>query len=49
MIQAVTSRCDEQSMGAYVESRHGFELIETLAYRNAPPSWLMWRDPRLSG
>lgn len=59
LIQAVTSRCDEQSMGAYVESskeenvafysRHGFELIETLAYRNAPPSWLMWRDPRLSG
>lgn len=55
LIRAVTDRCDEQGLGAYLESskeanlsyyaRHGFEVREQIASGDGPPMWLMWRDP----
>ena len=54
LIRAVTDRCDEQGLGAYLESskeenvafyaRHGFEVRRELPLRGGPPLWLMWRD-----
>lgn len=57
LIRAVTDRCDEQGLGAYLESskernvpfyaRHGFEVRdEVRVLPGAPPIWLMWREPR---
>ncbi|MCU1369578.1 MAG: GCN5-related N-acetyltransferase [Ilumatobacteraceae bacterium] len=56
LITAITDRCDEQGLGAYLESskeqnvpfyaRHGFEVREQIASGDGPPMWLMWRDPR---
>lgn len=56
LISAVTDRCDQQGLGAYLESskernvpfyaRHGFEVREQLELPGAPPMWLMWREPR---
>ena len=56
LIRAVTDRCDEQGLGAYLESskeqnvsfyaRHGFEVREQIAPGGGPPMWLMWRDPK---
>jgi ribosomal protein S18 acetylase RimI-like enzyme len=56
LIRAVTDRCDEQGLGAYLESskeqnvpyyaRHGFEVREELSMGDGPPLWLMWRDPQ---
>lgn len=56
LIRAVTDRCDEQGLGAYLESskeqnvpyyaRHGFEVREEMAMGDGPPLWLMWRDPQ---
>ena len=56
LIRAVTDRCDEQGLGAYLESskeqnvpyyaRHGFEVREQISSGDGPPMWLMWRDPQ---
>ena len=56
LIRAVTDRCDEQGIGAYLESskeqnvpfyaRHGFEVRKQIAPGDGPPMWLMWREPK---
>ena len=56
LIKAVTDRCDEQGMAAYLESskpenvpfyaRHGFEVTEEKTFDGGPSVWLMWRDPQ---
>lgn len=56
LIAAITDRCDEQGLGAYLESskeqnvpfyaRHGFEVRSEVTLRDGPPMWLMWREPR---
>jgi ribosomal protein S18 acetylase RimI-like enzyme len=56
LIRAVTDRCDEQGLGAYLESskeenvpyyaRHGFEVREQIAVGDGPSMWLMWRNPK---
>lgn len=55
LIRAVTDRCDEQGLGAYLESskeqnvpfygRHGFEVVERIEPSGQPATWRMWRDP----
>jgi ribosomal protein S18 acetylase RimI-like enzyme len=57
LLQPVLDRCDEEGVGAYLESskasnvpfyaRHGFAVTRELEHkRNGPHQWLMWRDPR---
>jgi GNAT superfamily N-acetyltransferase len=57
VLQPVLDRCDDEGLGAYLESskesnvpfyqRHGFTLTGRLdAPGGAPPLHLMWRDPR---
>lgn len=51
----VLNRCDEQGIGAYLESskeanvpyyrRHGFEVVEVVSLLRGPQLWLMWRHP----
>jgi ribosomal protein S18 acetylase RimI-like enzyme len=51
-----TAQFDAQGMPAYLEcsnernialyERHGFRVTKSLTFRNGPPQWLMWRDPR---
>jgi GNAT superfamily N-acetyltransferase len=56
LIQPVLDRCDEEGMGAYLESskesniayyhRFGFEVREVITHKAGPQQWLMWRAPR---
>ena len=56
LIAGVLARCDEQGLGAYLESskeenvpfygRHGFEVVAELTMRDGPTMWRMWRDPK---
>lgn len=56
LITAVTDRCDEEGLAAYLESskernvpfyeRHGFVVTERVSVRDSPPLWLMRREPR---
>lgn len=56
LTRAVTDRCDEAGLDAYLESskeqnlafyrRHGFEVTEEKPLRGGPPIWLMWREPK---
>lgn len=56
LIRSVTDRCDQEGLGAYLESskeqnvpfyaRHGFEVQATFEPAGAPTMWRMWRDPR---
>jgi hypothetical protein len=55
-VQAITDRCDAESLPAYLESskeqnvpfyaRHGFEVRTEMAIPGGPPMWLMWREPK---
>ncbi|MEY2425327.1 MAG: hypothetical protein QOI61_899 [Actinomycetota bacterium] len=58
VLAPVLARCDEEGIGAYLESskeknvpfynRHGFEVTRELQLPNGgPPIWLMWREPKL--
>lgn len=56
LITPMIERCDEQGLGAYLESskavnlpyyrRFGFEVVEEHAFSGGPSYWRMWRDPR---
>ena len=56
LIAGVLERCDEQGIGAYLESskeenvpfyaRHGFDVVAELQMGDGPTMWRMWRDPR---
>jgi GNAT superfamily N-acetyltransferase len=55
-MQPVLDRCDEEGLGAYLESskeqnvpfyrRHGFEETGEVHMPDGPPLWPMWRDPQ---
>ena len=56
LISTITDRCDEEGLGAYLESskaenvpfyaRHGFEVRDEVRLPSGPPMWLMWRKPK---
>ncbi len=56
MLAPVLARCDEDGVGAYLESskerniafyaRHGFRVTHELRLPRGPRMWAMWRDPR---
>lgn len=58
LMQPVLDRCDEQGLGAYLESskeqnlayyaRFGFEVTGELTLPNGPPVWPMWREAKAS-
>jgi ribosomal protein S18 acetylase RimI-like enzyme len=56
VLAPVLERCDEDGVGAYLESskeqniafyaRHGFRVTRELRLPRGPRMWAMWRDPR---
>lgn len=56
VLSPVLGRCDLEGVPAYTETqkeenvawygRRGFEMIDELHVRGAPPIWRLWRDPR---
>ena len=53
----VLRKCDDENLPAYLENSkrenlafyqgHGFEVVDQIQFaRDAPPVWLMWREPR---
>jgi GNAT superfamily N-acetyltransferase len=56
VMSPVLQRCDEESLGAYLESskesnipyyrRHGFEVVDEVDMPRGPRVWLMWREPK---
>jgi ribosomal protein S18 acetylase RimI-like enzyme len=56
VLGAVLRQCDEDQVGAYLESskernidfyaRHGFQVVGELRLLRGPTMWKMWRDPR---
>jgi ribosomal protein S18 acetylase RimI-like enzyme len=57
LLRVVLDRCDAEKSAAYLEAsteasarlyeRHGFQVTEELRIADdAPPMWLMWREPR---
>jgi ribosomal protein S18 acetylase RimI-like enzyme len=56
VLAPVLERCDEDGVGAYLESskeqniafyaRHGFRVTRELRLPRGPRLWTMWRDPR---
>ena len=57
LLKPVLDRCDDEGLGAYLESskeeniafynRQGFELTRRLDLpAGCPPVWAMWREPR---
>ena len=56
MIEPVTTRCDAEGLGAYLESskpdnvpyyeRFGFRTTGQIDLPGGPPLWPMWREPR---
>ena len=56
VLAPVLARCDEDGVGAYLESskerniafyaRHGFRVTRELRLPRGPRMWAMWRDPR---
>jgi ribosomal protein S18 acetylase RimI-like enzyme len=59
LLRHVLSRCDSEGAAAYLEAskpenarlyaRHGFHVTEEFKMASdAPPVWLMWRDPQPS-
>ncbi len=60
LLQEVLARCDEEGLPAYLESskernvpfyrRHGWEVVQELRVEpQAPPLWLMLRQPKANG
>jgi GNAT superfamily N-acetyltransferase len=56
LLAPVLERCDDDGVGAYLESskernlafyaRHGFRVTRELRLPRGPRLWAMWRDPR---
>lgn len=56
LVEPVLAHCDEEGLGAYLESskrsniafyeRFGFQVVEELRFKDGPSLWAMWRDPR---
>jgi ribosomal protein S18 acetylase RimI-like enzyme len=56
VLAPVLARCDEDRVGAYLESskernvafyaRHGFRVVRVLRLPRGPHLWAMWREPR---
>jgi ribosomal protein S18 acetylase RimI-like enzyme len=56
LMRPVLERCDEEGLGAYLESskesnlafyaRHGFEVTDHVDLPDGPTIWPMWRAPR---
>lgn len=57
LLAPMLRKCDEEQMPAYLENSkeanlpfyrgHGFEVLQQISFsKNAPPIWLMWREPQ---